>query len=177
MNNGECQRSKDASQRPKVPPQLAPYLPGKVTGHGKAVLWAAAEWADKSGSLDSAALLAGLLEQDDSLAFKLLKSFNAVLPLQLRNDLSGFLRAQAAGVSSEPTADAIVALGGATDVADRLHCDIERRIGCGHLLIGLVREPDGAGGRILRSRGVTFYRSELALRSALIGYSHAVARR
>lgn len=45
-------------------------------------------------------------------------------------------------------------------------------VGCEHLLLGLVAEPDGAGGEVLRGLGVESRRTRQAVGSALAGYVH-----
>ncbi|WP_052311797.1 Clp protease N-terminal domain-containing protein [Actinoplanes sp. SE50/110] len=45
-------------------------------------------------------------------------------------------------------------------------------MGCEHLLLGLVGEPDGAAGRILRAAGAEPRLTRRAVASALAGYVH-----
>lgn len=45
-------------------------------------------------------------------------------------------------------------------------------VGCEHLLLGLVAEPDGGGGQALRARGVDLRSARGAVVSALAGYVH-----
>jgi ATP-dependent Clp protease ATP-binding subunit ClpA len=45
-------------------------------------------------------------------------------------------------------------------------------LGCEHLLIGLVAEPDGAAGALLRSRGLDAKSVRRAVAAALAGYAH-----
>ncbi|HEY0696919.1 MAG TPA: Clp protease N-terminal domain-containing protein, partial [Micromonospora sp.] len=45
-------------------------------------------------------------------------------------------------------------------------------VGCEHLLLGLVAEPDGNGGRILRARGAESRLVRRAVAAALAGYVH-----
>ncbi|WP_436762052.1 Clp protease N-terminal domain-containing protein [Streptosporangium sp. V21-05] len=49
-------------------------------------------------------------------------------------------------------------------------------IGCEHLLLGLVAEPDGAGGRILRELGAEHRLTRHAVSAALAGYVHLRAQ-
>jgi ATP-dependent Clp protease ATP-binding subunit ClpC len=49
-------------------------------------------------------------------------------------------------------------------------------VGCEHLLLGLVAEPDGAGGRILRSLGAELRLTRRAVSAAIAGYVHLRAQ-
>jgi ATP-dependent Clp protease ATP-binding subunit ClpC len=49
-------------------------------------------------------------------------------------------------------------------------------IGCEHLLLGLVAEPDGAGGQVLRSAGAEARPTRRAVTAALAGYVHLQAQ-
>jgi ATP-dependent Clp protease ATP-binding subunit ClpA len=45
-------------------------------------------------------------------------------------------------------------------------------VGCEHLLIGLVGEPDGATGVVLRSRGLEVKAVRRSVAAAVAGYAH-----
>jgi ATP-dependent Clp protease ATP-binding subunit ClpC len=45
-------------------------------------------------------------------------------------------------------------------------------VGCEHLLLGLVTEPDGGGGQVLRAKGVEARSARGAVVAALAGYVH-----
>jgi ATP-dependent Clp protease ATP-binding subunit ClpC len=49
-------------------------------------------------------------------------------------------------------------------------------IGCEHLLLGLVAEPDGIGGQVLRERGAEPRLTRRAVVAALAGYVHLRAQ-
>ena len=49
-------------------------------------------------------------------------------------------------------------------------------IGCEHLLLGLVAEPDGVGGQVLRERGAEPRLTRRAVVAALAGYVHLRAQ-
>jgi len=49
-------------------------------------------------------------------------------------------------------------------------------VGCEHLLLGLISEPDGAGGQILREAGVDLRSARRAVAAALAGYTHLRAQ-
>jgi ATP-dependent Clp protease ATP-binding subunit ClpC len=48
-------------------------------------------------------------------------------------------------------------------------------VGCEHLLLGLVAEPDGAGGEVLRRLGIELRGVRHAVGAALAGYQHLQA--
>ncbi len=50
-------------------------------------------------------------------------------------------------------------------------------LGCEHLLLGLVSEEDGLGGRVLRSMGLELTVTRRAVVTALSGFVHAAQRR
>jgi ATP-dependent Clp protease ATP-binding subunit ClpA len=45
-------------------------------------------------------------------------------------------------------------------------------VGCEHLLLGLIAEPDGAGGQVLRAAGAELRSTRGAVVAALAGYVH-----
>ncbi|ASW55557.1 Clp protease N-terminal domain-containing protein [Plantactinospora sp. KBS50] len=49
-------------------------------------------------------------------------------------------------------------------------------VGCEHLLLGLVAEPDGVGGHVLRAQGAELRLTRRAVAAALAGYVHLQAR-
>jgi ATP-dependent Clp protease ATP-binding subunit ClpA len=49
-------------------------------------------------------------------------------------------------------------------------------VGCEHLLLGIVAEPDGAGGRVLRELGLDAKSARKAVTAALTGYAHLRAQ-
>lgn len=49
-------------------------------------------------------------------------------------------------------------------------------VGCEHLLLGLLAEPDGTAGRLLRGRGVETRQLRQVISAALAGYVHLQAK-
>jgi ATP-dependent Clp protease ATP-binding subunit ClpA len=49
-------------------------------------------------------------------------------------------------------------------------------IGCEHVLLGLIAEPDGAAGSVLRSLGADLRLTRRAVAAALAGYYHLQSR-
>ena len=50
-------------------------------------------------------------------------------------------------------------------------------IGCEHLLLGLIAEPDGLAGRILRGHGAELRLTRRSVTAALVGYAHLSTQR
>ena len=49
-------------------------------------------------------------------------------------------------------------------------------IGCEHLLLGLIAEPDGAAGEVLRAQGAELRLAKRAVQAAVSGYAYARSR-
>ncbi|MGW0248641.1 Clp protease N-terminal domain-containing protein [Nocardia goodfellowii] len=49
-------------------------------------------------------------------------------------------------------------------------------VGCEHLLLGLIGEPDGIGGQVLRDMGIDLRSARRAVVAALAGYTHLRAQ-
>jgi ATP-dependent Clp protease ATP-binding subunit ClpA len=118
-------------------------------------------------------LLAGILDEGGNLALQVLRSLE-IEPDDLREDLAA--RQPAAGAAAgeiagqqldETTAEALrTAL---TEAIGFGH----NYIGCEHLLLGLINEPDGAAGEILRSRGAELRLARRAVAATISGYVYA----
>jgi ATP-dependent Clp protease ATP-binding subunit ClpA len=50
-------------------------------------------------------------------------------------------------------------------------------VGCEHLLLGLISEPDGAAGQTLRSLGAEYRPTRRVISAALLGYTHMQAQK
>ena len=127
----------------------------RYTESARRAVWEATEEAARLGQ-DAVAtehLLLALLRHEDTVACKLLNQSN-VLPQTISAGLTPYL------LESEPlespirqlSAEAEMAIDCAYEEARRLDCNY---IGTEHLLLGLLSEPDGLAGRVLRQNGVT----------------------
>ena len=118
-------------------------------------------------------LLEAILLGGDNMAVTALRSLD-VEPDDLREDLEakrgGETGAQGDGQFAP---DAIGALKGALREAIGM---AHNYIGCEHLLLGLVGEEDGEGGRVLRARGLEPKQVKRAVQAALQGYGYARQR-
>lgn len=116
-------------------------------------------------------LLSGLLAEGTNLALHVLRSIDVVPETVLRE-----LRQ----IESR-TAEGDAARFGTT-AANTLELTVvealtlgHNYVGCEHLLLGLVTEPDGAAGQVLRALGVEQRQARLAVSAALAGYVHLQA--
>jgi ATP-dependent Clp protease ATP-binding subunit ClpC len=104
-------------------------------------------------------LLAGILDEGGNLALQVLRAID-IEPEQVRRELDRlFPPVSVSGSESEPGPEG-VRIG--SQAASALELAVTEAtslghnyVGCEHLLLGLIAEPDGAGGSILRSLGAT----------------------
>ncbi|ATE53568.1 Clp protease N-terminal domain-containing protein [Actinosynnema pretiosum] len=116
-----------------------------------------------TGEVGTSDLLHGLLSEGDNLALRVLPALDVDVAA-LRRTLPE--RSGAAGGSSW-SAEAASALELAVVEALGLG---HNYVGCEHLLLGLVVEPGGGGGRALREAGVDVRSARRAVTAALSGY-------
>lgn len=117
-------------------------------------------------------LLLGVLDEGGNLALQVLRSLDAD-PADVRTEVEALLDGHEggrteAGPVRTPAAKRALELAG--HEAIRLG---HNYLGCEHLLLGLVSEEEGLGGRALRSMGVEGTVARRAVVSALSGYVHA----
>ena len=149
---------------------LAARLP-HFTARARTVLRLAAERA--ALGVGTADLLAGILAEGANLALHVLRAID-IEPARAEAALA------AAGGTPEPagdprrfTASAAAALELAVTEATALG---HNYVGCEHLLLGLIAEPDGAAGEALRSLGAEPRLARRAVTAALAGYVHLQAQ-
>lgn len=114
-------------------------------------------------------LLLGMLTEGANLALRVLRAID-VDPARVRHDLQG-LSSEAVDVSaSKFSATAANAL--ELTVMEALTLG-HNYVGCEHLLLGLVAEPDGAAGQLLRGLGIDPREVRQAVTAMLAGYVQA----
>ncbi|GAA2690418.1 MULTISPECIES: Clp protease N-terminal domain-containing protein [Actinosynnema] len=133
----------------------------RVTDRFRGALALAA--ARATGEVGTSDLLHGLLTEGDNLAARVLPTLDV--------DVAALRRA----VPERPDAS-----GGRTwsaEAASALELSVvealalgHNYVGCEHLLLGLVAEPDGGGGRALRAAGADVRSVRRAVTAALSGY-------
>lgn len=141
--------------------------------------------------------MAGLLAEGANLALRVLQAIE-IAPSQVDAELDRRRGARAAapgnpvlGDDSSPDLVGAAAGGGADDAASHLSgaaaAAVElavteaaalghNYVGCEHLLLGLIAEPDGTGGQVLRSLGAEQRLARRAVAAALAGYVHLMAQ-
>jgi len=121
-------------------------------------------------------LLLGILQEGSNFAILVIEALEV-----RRDDLREELEARMAQAPAEvPGADVDELTGMAATARRALELAGEEALrlghnylGCEHLLLGLVGEPDGLGGRVLRSVGLERTVTRRTIVSALSGFGHA----
>jgi ATP-dependent Clp protease ATP-binding subunit ClpA len=127
---------------------------------------------DGEPAVGTGQLLAGLLAEGGNLALQVLRALE-LEPAQVGRELRRHPAGEA-GPSAGPgerrfSAPATTALEGAVREAVALGHNF---VGCEHLLLGLVTEPDGTAGQLLRGLGAEPRPTRRAVSAALAGYAH-----
>lgn len=141
----------------------------RFTDRVRTVLRLATERARAAGSatVGTEHLLAGVLEEGGNLALKVLRAMDVdpdriTLPEAPAGDASPNAFSRTAAAALELTVTEALTLG-------------HNYVGCEHLLLGLVAEPDGTGGAVLRGLGVDVRSTRQIVVAALSGYAHLQA--
>lgn len=123
-------------------------------------------------------LLAALAADEDSIAMRVLNALE-ITGQQIRSALPG----RADPVPETGAGDATVAAGFGPHAATALHLAAaesaalgHRYIGSEHLLLGLIGEPDGVAGSILRSLGAELRVTRRTVTAALAGWAAGTYR-
>jgi len=116
-------------------------------------------------------LLLGLLTEGGNLALHVLRSMDVDPPAVLRDvrQLSSEPADESASKFSPTAANALE-----LTVVEALTLG-HNYVGCEHLLLGLIAEPDGAAGELLRGLGVETRQVRHVVSGALAGYVHLQA--
>ncbi|MFL6073020.1 MAG: Clp protease N-terminal domain-containing protein [Mycobacteriales bacterium] len=119
-------------------------------------------------------LLAGLLDEGTNLALRVLSALE-VEPAAVRSALAA--RAATATPAPAGTGESAGLFGAHAVAAMELSLSEaislgHNYVGCEHLLLGLVAEPDGTAGQVLRELGVEPRLARRAVAAALAGYVH-----
>jgi ATP-dependent Clp protease ATP-binding subunit ClpC len=118
-------------------------------------------------------LLLGMVNEGSNLALYVLRSME-VDPARVLRDLRQLPDEPAEAGVSAARFGATAANALELAVVDALTLG-HNYVGCEHLLLGLVAEPDGAAGRVLRELGVEHRQVRHAVSAALAGYVHLMA--
>ncbi|GIH63142.1 Clp protease N-terminal domain-containing protein [Microbispora siamensis] len=143
--------------------------------------------AEGASGIGTEHLLAAMLAEGQNLALHVLRAIE-IEPSLLERDLaSRSPSAPAAAAGPEQSGDDGTGKDGpsrfdapaanALELAvTEAHALGHNYIGCEHLLLGLVTEPDGIGGQVLRARGAEPRLTRRAVVAALAGYVHLRAQ-
>lgn len=125
-------------------------------------------------------LLAGVLAEGDNLAIGVLDAMEIDRPALARALTADPTRSGQPGTGTTPGPE----LRWAPTAAQALRLTAvealtlgHNYIGCEHLLLGIIAEPDGSGGRALREQSAAHLAARRAVVTALQGYAYARARR
>jgi ATP-dependent Clp protease ATP-binding subunit ClpA len=134
--------------------------------------------ADDVTALDSACLLRAMVSDGDSMAVRVLTALD-ITPRHVRAELD---RRSASAEPYAPTS-AGPAASAAPDVAKALELAASESaalgtsyIGTEHLALGLIGEPDGVAGHVLRSLGADLRVTRRTVAAALAGWDAGSAR-
>ena len=123
--------------------------------------------ASASGEVGTTDLLRAMLDEGANMALHVLRSID-IDPLTVARELPP--PAEGAGSRMSVTAANALEL----TVVEALTLG-HNYVGCEHLLIGLVAEPDGTAGQVLRGLGAEPRQVRHAVSAALAGYQHLQA--
>ncbi|WP_326824167.1 Clp protease N-terminal domain-containing protein [Streptosporangium sp. NBC_01756] len=148
------------------------------TGRARTVIKLAVEQAGAEGAAEVGTehLLGGMLAEGGNLALHILRAVE-IDPGQVRRELDRLTP----GEPPAPPTGSPLRFG--RPAAGALELSVTEAtgmghnyVGCEHLLLGLIAEPDGPGGQILRSLGAEPRLTRRAVTAALAGYVHLRAQ-
>ncbi|MFE2381583.1 Clp protease N-terminal domain-containing protein [Streptomyces misionensis] len=145
------------------------------TARTRTVLKLAVERAREAGAprMGTEHLLGAMVDEGTNLAFHVLRAME-IEPEQVGRDLA---RRQSEAQGTDPTdSDPRRFDGPAANAMELAVTEAislgHNYIGCEHLLLGLVAEPDGVAGQVLRALGTDPKLARRAVTAALAGYVH-----
>ncbi len=130
----------------------------------RAITAAATRGATEVGTRD---LLRGMLEEGENLGVRILGTIDIDSTALLRD-----LRADAAPEPVEVTRIGATAANALELTVVEALTMGHNYVGCEHLLLGLLAEPDGTAGQALRARGAESRQVRQVVSAALAGYVH-----
>ena len=148
------------------------------TGRARAAVKLGIEQAQAAGSptVGTGHLLGGMLAEGGNLALQVLRAID-IDPEQAGREIVRQPHPEAGAHAdsdsrrfSGPASNALVLA--VTEATSFGH----NYVGCEHLLLGLIAEPDGTAGQILRSLGAELRLTRRAVAAALAGYVHLRAQ-
>ncbi|WP_344947205.1 Clp protease N-terminal domain-containing protein [Sphaerisporangium flaviroseum] len=120
-------------------------------------------------------LLGGMLAEGGNLALHVLRAVE-IEPEQVARDLARQTSEPMAGDESGTRHFSVPAAGALELAVTEATALGHNYVGCEHLLLGLVTEPDGTAGQVLRALGAEPRLTRRAVMAALAGYVHLRAQ-
>lgn len=175
---------------PDAHPQFASRLLGRMTPRLRQAVALARGASSPTGPVTTRDLLVGLLDEHDNLAVRLLQSLGQDVDLiretAKKLDINEPLPEAVPAPAGEPApAGAMGAetslwtgltLASRTAIGAALEASIDlghNYLGCEHLLVGLLNDPDSGAGRVLHGVGLEPAGIRRAIASAAAGFAHA----
>jgi ATP-dependent Clp protease ATP-binding subunit ClpC len=156
----------------------------QLTARAREVLRLSIERAAGEPAVGTGHILVGMLAEGRNLGLGVLRSMD-IEPARVERDLAQRTltdpASTAPGTTSEQTGTASEQTGQrfSGPAANALEQAVSEAtalghnyVGCEHLLIGLVAEPDGVAGQVLRSMGAEPRLTRRAVAAAVAGYAH-----
>jgi ATP-dependent Clp protease ATP-binding subunit ClpC len=146
----------------------------RFTPRARASLKFAAAHAREAGApeIGTEHLLGGILTEGGNLALHVLRALD-IEPEQVRRDLDRQMSAKPAETGDADPRRFDAPAANALEIAVTEAVSFGHNyIGCEHMLLGLVTEPDGTAGQVLRALGAEPRLTRRAVTAALAGYLH-----
>jgi ATP-dependent Clp protease ATP-binding subunit ClpA len=131
--------------------------------------------ADGAPSVGTEHLLGGLIAEGGNLALHVLRAVE-IEPAQVARDLARQASAQPGSEEGTPARFSSPAANALELTVTEATALGHNYIGCEHLLLGLIAEPEGAAGQVLRTLGAEPRLTRRAVVAALAGYVHLRAQ-
>lgn len=132
--------------------------------------------ADAAPNVGTGHLLAGMLAEGENLALHVLRAVE-IDPAQVQRDLERHAGTEAGGAGENSSVHFSGPAAGALELTVTEATALGHNfVGCEHLLLGLITEPDGIAGQVLRALGAEPRLVRRAVTAALAGYVHLRAQ-
>jgi ATP-dependent Clp protease ATP-binding subunit ClpA len=132
--------------------------------------------ADASPNAGTGHLLAGMLAEGENLALHVLRAVE-IDPAQVQRDLERQAASEEGGAGENSSVHFSGPAAGALELTVTEATALGHNyVGCEHLLLGLITEPDGTAGQVLRALGAEPRLVRRAVTAALAGYVHLRAQ-
>ncbi|MBG0565894.1 Clp protease N-terminal domain-containing protein [Actinoplanes aureus] len=142
------------------------------TARARTVLTLAIGQTAPPATVGTGQLLTGILDEGDNLALRVLQAIE-IEPAQVRQALQRHTGEEPGPASGDGESHFSTAAAGALELTVTEATALGHNyIGCEHLLLGLVSEPDGTAGQALRELGADPRLTRRAVTAALAGYVH-----